>query len=167
MHTETQVSAIDFEMGLIPQGIKLVSIASFAKADVNDGDIWGSTTGRMRNWTFFTETATRSSLASTLLTKRPRSTAPNYPGRVIPVSLFVCSPPVHIFFMFLNIVNRMDKPTLAFECRLWVVRPADHVTKWSGSATDKMREANKTCSASALFVQEEMNKKKRDQTIAN
>jgi hypothetical protein len=44
--------------------LELASIASFAKADVTDGDIWGSATGRMRNWTFFTETATRLSLAS-------------------------------------------------------------------------------------------------------
>ncbi|EFX63995.1 hypothetical protein DAPPUDRAFT_114810 [Daphnia pulex] len=34
------------------------------EGDVIDGDIWGSATGRMRNWTFFTKTATRSSLAS-------------------------------------------------------------------------------------------------------
>ncbi len=44
--------------------LELFSITSFAKADVIDGDIWGSATGRMRNWTFFTETATRLSLAS-------------------------------------------------------------------------------------------------------
>jgi hypothetical protein len=44
--------------------LELVSIASFAEADVIHGDIWGSGTGRMRNWTFLTKTGTRSSLAS-------------------------------------------------------------------------------------------------------
>lgn len=44
--------------------LELFSITSFAKADVINGDFWGSATGRMRNWTFFTETATRLSLAS-------------------------------------------------------------------------------------------------------
>ena len=45
----------------------------------------------------------------------------------------------------------METPGLALECRLWGVRPAGHITKWSGSATDKMKRAIKT--SKALFIQ--------------
>jgi hypothetical protein len=44
--------------------LELVSIASFAKAAINDADIWSGSTGRMRNWKFFAEAAARLSLAS-------------------------------------------------------------------------------------------------------
>lgn len=53
----------------------------------------------------------------------------------------------------------METPALALECRLWGVRPAGHMTKWSGSATDKMRKKIKKCSAlfvQVYFVQEEL-----------
>jgi hypothetical protein len=43
--------------------LELVSIASFAKADV-DHDFWSDAPGRLRNWKFFTEAAARLSLAT-------------------------------------------------------------------------------------------------------
>ncbi len=51
-HSEAEVIA----------ALELVSIASFAKADMEDSDLWDSCTTRIRNWKLFVETAARLSL---------------------------------------------------------------------------------------------------------
>ena len=43
--------------------LELVSIASFAKADM-ENDFWSDAPSRMRNWKFFAEAAARLSLAT-------------------------------------------------------------------------------------------------------
>jgi hypothetical protein len=71
---EAAMFFLDWEhwQGEVIAALELVSIASFAKAEM-DGDFWNEATGRIRNWKFFTETAARLSLATLASTDVIRS----------------------------------------------------------------------------------------------
>ena len=62
---ESAMFFLDWEhwQGEVIAALELISIASFAKTDI-EKDFWSDAPTRMRNWKFFTDTAARLSLAT-------------------------------------------------------------------------------------------------------
>lgn len=59
----------------------------------------------------------------------------------------------------------LDDPPMALQCRLWGIRPAGHMTNWSGSSTDKMKDVVKLSSAFYLQVYCTQEEKAEDGTF--
>jgi hypothetical protein len=93
--------------------LELVSIASFARAELDSGDFWSASPVRMRDWELFTEAAARLSLAA-LASPDVIRTHERFMQAIASIEVLLLSNFIK-FVSFLNVLNFLSGESSSYK----------------------------------------------------